>query len=203
VRRVNELPDDRESRSGDGHGNEDDCLDDRFVADPGRDDRDDQTEEDNDTRVEDDPEDVVPEGSGRRERRKVDEVWIAEQADIVVKTDPLLEDAVPAAVEAEQHRIDRGVEKKDHEKDPGGEEKKDRGEVVRLFRAARTAHGCKSPGRGDRLRYRRSDSHLTPVVSGADGPFARPLLRIRFDRSSFTLSTSLVYYFLCCLCVLL
>src|SRR4029077_18755456 len=145
------------------------------------DDGDDQPEEDDDARVEDDPEDVVPEGSGWRERREVDEVWIAEKADIVVKPDPLLEDAVPAAVEAEQHRIDRGVEKEDHEKDPGGEEEKERGEGVRLLRAAAAAHGCKPRGAGNRLRYRCT--HPTPFVTEADGPCARPLLRLQFERS--------------------
>src|SRR6267378_1088840 len=76
------------------------------VANAGRDDRDDQPQEDDDACVEDDPQHVVPEGSGGRERREVDEVWIAEQADVVVKAHPLVEDAVTPTAEAEQHRVE-------------------------------------------------------------------------------------------------
>src|SRR5207245_5037648 len=58
------------------------------------------------------------------------------------------------------------------EKDRGGEQEDDRGEVVRFLRAARAAHGGKARACRDNLRYPwcRCDPHVTPFVIGADGP---------------------------------
>ncbi len=118
IRCVDEVPDDRERRRGDRHRQEHDGLDDRFVTDARGQDRHDQAQEDHQARVEDGPQDVVPDRPGRGKRPEVDEALVAEQADIVVEADPFGEISTPAAVEAQSDRVDRRVDE-EHEHQQG------------------------------------------------------------------------------------
>src|SRR5205814_9527544 len=74
-------------------------------------------------------------------------------------------------VEAEQDRVERGVQQENREQDRRRQQKKDRGDVVRTLWPAR-ARGCETrpcgqvAGRDD---WRWRESHLSPFVAEREG----------------------------------
>src|SRR5207237_6843111 len=104
-------------------------------------------------------------------------VWIAEKADVVVKTDPLLECPVAPAIEAEEDCVERWVKQEDDEEDRRGQEEKDRSPVVRGLRPTGTTCGDPAAHCGVIAGQfcRHWEPHVSPSVYGADGLFARPL----------------------------
>jgi hypothetical protein len=90
VRRVDELPDDRDSGGRDRHRDEDDRLDERLVADSRGEHGNEEPEGEREHGVQEDPLQVVDQCAARWERVEVEEVLVpGEQPLVVVEADPL------------------------------------------------------------------------------------------------------------------
>ena len=105
-------------------------------------------------RVEDDPQDVVPDRPARWERAQVDEVRVGrEEGREVVESDPVRELAAAPAVERQQDRVDRGEHEEDEEQDGGRpEEDEEATPVVGLACLGRPLRVGRRGGK-DRVRY--------------------------------------------------